>query len=343
MRLLSLIFLLVAALFGRAEDTNRSATASIELIRPIDKSLYVGARATFVVNVLSKEIDRVVIAQDEGTTEEITVIPTKRTYCKTINLHVGDNIINVQSYRGDTLVDTLKRELYFLSELFEGLDDEPEGFVRHYLHNNTDENRCKACHNMRSNVPTDGEPFEDVTKTTCYECHHGMMDTQNTHAPAANWLCLDCHDGQIGEYNMQDEGKSKYLVRDPVEQNCDSCHDVLIDWNSNKYSHGPVNDGRCIRCHNPHGSDNEFFLRKSIWDLCTTCHAEKATGKHIVSSFVFSRNKGAHPTKGPKDPARPERTFACSSCHNPHGSNGIFLLRMKGSMPFSVCSRCHQK
>ncbi len=342
MRLLSLTLLLLTALFGKAEDANLSAK-SIEIIEPSNKSLYVGERATFVVKVLSKEINRLIIAQDEGTTVEIKVLPVKRTYCKTINLHVGDNIIHVKSYRGETLIDSVTTELYFLSELFEGLDDEPEGFERHYFHSDTKESSCKACHNMTSNVPTDGEPFEDVTKTTCYECHKGMLNTKNTHAPAANWLCLDCHDGKFGEYNMQDEGKSKYLVRDPVERNCDDCHDVLQEWNSKKYSHGPVNDGRCIRCHNPHGSENEFFLRKSIWDLCTTCHAEKATGKHIVSSFVFARNQGAHPTKGPKDPARPKRSFACSSCHNPHGSNGIFLLRMKGSMPFSVCSRCHQK
>ncbi|MDQ1338933.1 MAG: hypothetical protein QG567_82, partial [Campylobacterota bacterium] len=181
------------------------------------------------------------------------------------------------------------------------------------------------------------------TKTTCYACHKGMINTKNTHAPAANWLCADCHNGNYGEYNMQDQGASKYLVADPVAKTCGSCHDTVDGWQNSKFGHGPVNDGRCERCHNPHGSDHEFFLRKNIWDLCTTCHAEKANGKHVVSSFVYSRNSGAHPTKDRKDPVRPGRELTCSGCHDPHGSSGIFLLRMKGTMPYGVCQRCHKK
>ena len=129
----------------------------------------------------------------------------------------------------------------------------------------------------------------------------------------------------------------------PISKTCMSCHEQVEKWTMSKYTHGPVNDGRCERCHNPHGSKNEFFLRKNIWDICTTCHAEKANGKHVVSSFVYGRNEGAHPTKDRRDPSRPERELTCSSCHNPHGSSGIYLLRMKGSMPFNVCKRCHKK
>ncbi|MDY0117546.1 MAG: cytochrome c3 family protein, partial [Sulfurimonadaceae bacterium] len=78
--------------------------------------------------------------------------------------------------------------------------------------------------------------------------------------------------------------------------------------------------------------------------LCVTCHAEKADGKHVVSAIGFRQTStGGHPTKDRKDPARPGRDFTCSSCHNPHGSQGTKLLRMKGSMAFGVCQRCHKK
>ncbi len=352
MKLLSAILLLIVAISGNAEDTNTSIqifkpqdiNSSIKIIQPKDMSLYVGERCTFVVKAHSQQVDKFIIIQNnEETSYEVT--SKKSVYCNTIKLHIGENKISVDFYKDGDLIDSFDRKLYYLSELFEGSDeDEAEEYDKNYLHTDKNEKECVACHNMTSNVPLDDEAFEDVSKTTCFECHKGMMDTKNTHAPAANWLCLNCHNGKVSEYNMEDKGKAKYIAPDPIAKTCEYCHEKVEKWTRQKYTHGPVNDGRCIRCHNPHGSNNEFFLRKPIWNLCTTCHAEKANGKHVVSSFVFARNAGAHPTKGPRDPARPERTFACSSCHNPHGSPGIFLLRMKGgSQPFGVCRRCHDK
>lgn len=353
MKLLSVILLLIVAISGNAEDTNTTfktfepltIDSSIKIIQPKDKSLYVGERCTFVIRAHSDQVDNVILYDDNKEIENFQVIEKKKIYCNTIKLHIGANKIAVEFYKDGDLVKSFDRDIYYLSELFEGSDeDEAEAYDRNYLHTEQNEKECSACHNMKSNVPLNDEALEDVSETTCYECHKGMMRVKNTHAPTANWLCLNCHNGKVSEYNMQDKGKAKYIAPDPIAKTCEYCHTKVEKWTMNKYTHGPVNDGRCVRCHNPHGSNNEFFLRKPIWNLCTTCHAEKATGKHIVSSFVFARNAGAHPTKGPRDPARPERTFACSSCHNPHGSPGIFLLRMKGgTQPFGVCRRCHDK
>jgi len=335
-----MVLLLFTAFSGSAEES----VASMKIIQPLDKSRYIGENSTFIIDAVDKGVDKIVILQDSNFTTTIEIDSTKKTYCKTIKLHAGQNNVYVSSYKNGELISVNKRDLYFLSELFEGVDeDDAEDYDLRYFHKDEKEQKCKSCHNMTSNVPTDGEAFEDITKTTCYNCHNSMINTSNTHAPTANWLCLDCHNGKVGEYNIADAGASKYLAPDPISKTCGTCHDSVQEWQSRKYGHGPVNDGRCERCHNPHGSDNEFFLRKNIWDLCTTCHAEKASGKHVVSSFVFSRNKGGHPTRDRKDPARPGREFGCSSCHNPHGSKGVYLLRMKGTMPFNVCRRCHKK
>lgn len=342
MKVFHILLFLFVAFSGKAEELN----TSIKIIQPLDKTRYIGENSTFVLDTTFDDVDKIVITLDNNKTDTIEVNATKKTYCKTIKLHTGQNSISVNSYKNDRLINTQERDLYFLSELFEGVDeDDAEDYELKYYHKDENEKKCKSCHNMTSNVPTDGEAFEDITKTTCYECHNGMINTSNTHAPAANWLCLDCHNGKIGEYNMEDEGKSKYLAPDPISKTCGSCHDSVQDWQATKYGHGPVNDGRCERCHNPHGSDNEFFLRKSIWDLCVTCHAEKASGKHVIPQIGFGRvtKDGGHPTQDRQDPSRPGRALVCSSCHNPHGSSGIFLLRMKGSFTFGVCQRCHKK
>lgn len=340
MKLLLLLLILIAALCGNAEDNS----SLIEL--PQDKTRYVGESSTFVINTTLSEADTIVIEQENNTTNTLKVKPKKDTYCKTIKLTPGINMVSVTLYKDSKEVRKESRDLYFLSELFEGFDEYTvEEYDMRFFHKDEKENKCSSCHNMKSNVPTNNEALEDVTKTTCYECHKGMISTKNTHAPAANWLCTNCHNGKFGEYNMQDEGASKYLAPDPVAKTCAECHDTVDDWGRKRFGHGPVNDGRCERCHNPHGSDNEFFLRKSIWDLCTTCHAEKASGKHVIPQIGFGRptKDGGHPTRNRQDPARSGRELVCSSCHNPHGSEGIFLLRMKGTMPYGVCQRCHKK
>lgn len=335
--------MLFVALSGKAVEESYS---SLKIIQPLDKSRYIGENATFVIEADFNLVDTIVISEETYKITKLKVTADRKTYCETLKLHTARNIVNVSYFKDDKLVKSVDRDLYFLSELFEGVDeDEAEDYKIRYLHNDKKEEKCKSCHNMKSNIPTNGEAFEDVSKTTCYECHKGMINTANTHAPVTNWLCLDCHNGKFAEYNMDQEGKSKYLAPDPISKTCTSCHETVEEWTKSKYTHGPVNDGRCERCHNPHGSNNEFFLRKPIWEICVTCHAEKANGKHVVSAIGFGRPtaSGGHPTKDRKDPARLGRDLSCTSCHNPHGSNGVFLLRMNGTMPFGICNRCHKK
>ncbi len=341
MKLPYILFLLIVAICGIANENS-----SIKIIQPIDNSLYAGHDATVVVEIDTTKIDKLEVVLNSGKTINIELNKTKATYCKAILLDVGENKIAVNGYKDNNLSESVKRNLYFYADVFEGSDEEEsEDYDKNYFHANDNEEKCKACHDMTSNVPTDGEAYEDVTITTCYNCHQAKISSKNTHAPAANWLCLECHNGKSGEYNMDQRGIAKYLVRDPVARTCGQCHEDVEDWFMQDYTHGPVNDGRCVRCHNPHGSDYEFFLRKPIWDLCTTCHSEKANGKHVIPAIGFGRSptRGGHPTKDRKDPARKGRDFYCSSCHNPHGSEGIFLLRMKGSFTYGVCQRCHQK
>lgn len=345
---LYLRFIFLLSLFALSIEANNSLP-KVEILEPQDMSRYSGELATIVVRVPAKSADKNVtkikISLNDKMIKELNVTKGKNTYCEIIKIKPSKNIVTVATYSNKKKFQESIINLYYLPEIYEGGDQDYEDYDVNFFHSDEKEKKCASCHNMKSNIPAGEDVLDDVSQTNCYSCHKSKLNTKNTHAPAANWRCLDCHDGKAAEYNMEYEGKSKYLAPDPIKSKCASCHDKVIKWEYNRYPHGPVSDGRCIRCHDPHGSNNEFFLKKSIWDLCTTCHAEKADGKHVVASFVFSRNGGAHPTRSDttKDPARPEREFTCTSCHNPHGSSGIYLLRMKGSMPFGVCQRCHDK
>lgn len=336
-KLLKSVFIgcLFAVSFKAAEPL-----APVELLAPADYLRYDGELVTIVVKASADDIDTVVIEVDNNSSYELKADPKKETYCKTVTIEKGANIITVTNYLKGLKVQQSQRHIFFLPELYEGFDDDPEEYEEGFFHVEKKEKVCASCHNMTSNIPTGDKVFDDVSQTTCYTCHKSIVSKRNSHAPAINWRCTDCHDGKLGAYDTPSEDISKYMVRDPVNKMCEQCHEKAKQWDNNRYVHGPVNDGRCERCHNPHGSDNAFFLRKPIWKLCTTCHAEKASGKHVISSFVFG---STHPTQGKPDPSRPGRELVCSGCHNPHGSSGVSLLRMKGSVPFNVCQRCHDK
>jgi predicted CXXCH cytochrome family protein len=56
------------------------------------------------------------------------------------------------------------------------------------------------------------------------------------------------------------------------------------------FKHGPVDAGYCTVCHDPHASEKADGLRKSVWDLCVTCHFEKVTEKHVLVGMKKKRN-----------------------------------------------------
>ena len=331
---------------------------SFEIVKPLSLGVYDEDYASIVIKRLDDSMQRVTILFDDNTTKVIETKEKRKIYCSTVKLKLGNNKITLVGYdkAGDMTVKEIN--LYYRSEIYEGFNYAPDGYKRNFFHTDKNEKLCSSCHNMKEDKKTsrtkhikkseinarEFDILEDPEKSNCYQCHKTVTFRKNGHAPAVNFLCTECHTGRSGEFNAQYEGKSKYLMPDPIMNRCFSCHEgVKEKWFSNTSEHGPLRSGRCNKCHNPHSSPNEFHLRKPIWELCTTCHDEKASGKHVIGSFVFGRNKGGHPTKGRPDPSRPGRELVCSSCHNPHGSNGIYLLRTNGKDTYSVCRRCHKK
>ncbi len=336
-----------------------STEREVEIVSPHDRAIYDEAFASLVVKTPPGKIRRLEIETGEGKLYIYRSSPKTGYYCKSIGLRLGDNNITVTAYTDDNRTIRKNVEIFYRSEVFEEAEEAPYRFEKYFFHNEANEKLCSKCHDMKPDfdkeakkrtikaegaLTADVEVLENPQDSNCYSCHEPLTSRKNGHAPSVNFMCTTCHTGKAGENNLQDEGKSKYLSPDPIADQCFKCHERVEEIMShNRSDHGPTKLGRCNKCHNPHSSPNEFFLRKPIWELCTTCHSQQATGKHIINAFVFSRNKEGHPTRGRPDPSRPGRELVCSSCHNPHGSRGPFLLRTTGSTSFKVCKRCHKK
>ncbi|WP_187648010.1 cytochrome c3 family protein [Nitrosophilus labii] len=332
-------------------------TKDFQILYPLNNSVYNEEFATISLKVDPKKIKGFKVLTQLDTSIEVKTSSKKEIYCKTIPLKLGINEIKIKLYLNNNLSKEYKLKLFYHNEIFEVAEEIPAGFKKIYFHNDIYENLCTKCHDMRpdfklktvkleakGSATTDMYILENPQDSNCYTCHNKLASRKNGHAPAVNFMCQICHNGQTGENNLEEEGKSRYLYPDPIIKVCFTCHKRIEHIIEKNYSdHGPTNSGRCNLCHNPHSSKNIFFLKKSIWNLCTTCHAEKASGLHVIASFVYQRNKGGHPTKDRKDPSRPGRELVCSSCHDPHGSKGPFLLRTTGKIPFSICKRCHKK
>lgn len=112
------------------------------------------------------------------------------------------------------------------------------------------------------------------------------------HPPFLEKQCDSCHDTKFSQ-------KLTLVGKDL----CFTCHD---DFTKNKkIVHVPVSEGACTDCHDPHQSPNRFFLKKSLPQICFSCHDEKDI-----------KANPAHEGKN-----------ICTECHNPHTSNEEKLLK----------------
>ena len=208
---------------------------------------------------------------------------------------------------------------------------------------------CNQCHD-----PHDGQDTVRLRKkvpTLCLDCHQDVAKSVNHAAFKHGALedersCLRCHDPHTSNFGKQ--------LREVPKRICLSCHDkaivtktgVIRDMKGflerNKHHHGPIRDGDCGACHNPHGSEHKRILRKAYpphfyapfkdehYKLCFSCHEKSLVHDAETTTLTGFRNgkKNLHfvhvnrETKG--------RT--CRSCHDVHASNNP--KHITDSVPF---------
>jgi DmsE family decaheme c-type cytochrome len=175
-----------------------------------------------------------------------------------------------------------------------------------------------------------------VGESTCLTCHTDMTKgyhdsphgrAENGRTPKANKGCESCHGP--GSRHIEDPGANP-LIRfnkdapKVASAQCLTCHrrgDHAV-WDGSAHD---ARDLTCATCHSVHAFKSERAQLKTArqMDTCATCHRDK----------VAKLDRSGHM------PLR-EGKMECSTCHNPHGSTNVRLLR-KGSSIAEACTSCH--
>ncbi len=176
-----------------------------------------------------------------------------------------------------------------------------------------------------------------VGEKTCLTCHEGQTQgyhgsaharAWNPRTPAAGQGCESCHGpGQAHVDGGGDKSKIrtfKTLTPQQASETCLTCHarGERALWTGSQHDSRNMS---CVTCHSIHGPKSEKAHLKTATQVetCAQCHRNQ----------VQKLRKSAHmPVQ--------EGKLECSSCHNPHGSTNVKLLKV-GTTLNEACTSCH--
>lgn len=177
-----------------------------------------------------------------------------------------------------------------------------------------------------------------VGDETCATCHdseaaglhrslHGKSQNSKTPAAKAGQSCETCHGPGQAHVDTGDKTKIRRFAAMSARQAndaCLSCH--------NKGSHigwqGSMHDARnvsCVSCHSVHSPKSEKAQLKTATAVqtCESCHKQEA---------MKIKKSGHMPLR--------EGKMDCTSCHSPHGSTNVRMLKTGNTLNES-CASCH--
>lgn len=227
-------------------------------------------------------------------------------------------------------------------ELFERVED--SAFAHEPV-----KDRCTDCHNPHGGAHRFF--LADEPPELCLGCHDTIEelldDATVTHdAVTADRACLNCHDPHAGEIE-------KLLLKESMAL-CLSCHDreqgsgdekvlnIALHLKENPDHHGPIRDGDCTSCHNPHGGENFRMLNLAFparfyvpfdeesYALCFDCHEVEMLEDEETDEATGFRNGERNLHFLHVNRAVKGRT--CRACHDLHGSTRPKHIR--DSVPF---------
>ncbi len=180
-------------------------------------------------------------------------------------------------------------------------------------------------------APASGYVGDDMC-LTCHDAQKSVWATAHgrkldSRTPAAQHGCETCHGP--GQAHIDDDTKGhirKFATMEPraASDVCLTCHTrgAQALWS------GSTHDARnltCVSCHSVHSPKSTTAQLKLTTQMatCATCHQPEAVKTNRVSHMPVREGK-----------------MQCTSCHNPHGSTNVRLLRV-GNWINETCVSCH--
>jgi len=210
------------------------------------------------------------------------------------------------------------------------------------LDSKTDSAKCLECHAEKAK----GKSVHTAVATGCTNCHEIRVNKDVTRVklitttPAA--LCFTCHADK-------NPAEIKGTVHKPGVRDCLKCHDPHASDNPNqlrKPESGGAKENLCLDCHDVGVHTSAKGSRHAALDAgCDTCHVIHKSGASGELEFVRHLKKA---TPGlclechdPKDAdlakahqGQPFQGADCVTCHNPHESAQPKLMQAFLHPPF---------
>jgi predicted CXXCH cytochrome family protein len=214
------------------------------------------------------------------------------------------------------------------------------------LDKNTPPEKCAECHADKAK----GKFTHSAIAMGCTSCHEIRVNRDVTRvilitaAPQA--LCLTCH----ADHNAAD---LKGVVHPPAVRDCVKCHDP--HQSDNKFqllkpTSGDKSTNLCLQCHTQGVNVPEKGSRHAALDMgCDTCHVTHKVGERGKEEFDFHLTKASpalcldcHEAKDAAlikaHQGQPFATSNCVQCHDPHQSNSPKLMQAFAHPPFAMGS-----
>lgn len=214
------------------------------------------------------------------------------------------------------------------------------------------EEDCSLCHDPHSG-PNEYQLIEPG-RQLCFSCHEGVRDSSDLKVDHSvvkdDRACMNCHQPHHSAFPAM-------LNESPAEV-CMGCHDKAIKVDEERtiasmagvmqleFTHGPIQEGDCSACHDPHGADVFSILRESyprkfyskwkpdLYSLCFRCHESTIFTDEKTETLTGFRDGDVNLHYMHVNKAKKGRT--CRACHEVHASSQP--LHLAEEVPFGSWS-----
>lgn len=173
--------------------------------------------------------------------------------------------------------------------------------------------KCLVCH--QPHYSKNNMLLIKSSQNLCFSCHEELKEfshKKNIHKPF-KLNCLSCHDSHGGTQNA--------ILKSNMPDVCYKCHEnIKLRIENNDHVHSATSESnKCANCHNPHASDFNNLILDENFDTCLRCHNKEINTEDRTISNIKKTLTESNLIHSPVEDG-------CSSCHDPHAAENMFLL-----------------